>query len=335
MTSSYWNIYRSTDPAGPFVKVGTAPRAARKYVDTDVVRGVVYYYQIREVRYFVEGAPSVVFSGRLPTIADQSATIRETEAVFSATATLGAARVGQQSSTITETETVSGATAHVVLPTTATQSATITETETVQAATAKTVIVTTATQSSTISETETVQPATASVGAVRVATQSATISETETVHPATASTLVPITYTYYRLHITANGGGDRIGVRELELYESVGGANVATGLSPVASASASFSTYTPDKAFNGSFASLDGWQVDTVPPQWLQVQLSTAITVAQYGVGGYVADNQPTRCARDFTLQGSNDGTTWTTLNTQTGIDWTGHTWTTPKKFTI
>ena len=161
MTSSYWNIYRSTDPAGPFALVGTAPYTARTYEDTDVVRGVVYYYQVRKVRYFVESPPSVVFSGRLPTIADQSATIREVETVFSATATLGATRVATQSSTITETETVEIATARVVPPTTATQSSTISETETVAGATASTIVITLATQSATISETEAVQSATA------------------------------------------------------------------------------------------------------------------------------------------------------------------------------
>ncbi|MBF0334120.1 MAG: discoidin domain-containing protein, partial [Alphaproteobacteria bacterium] len=79
-----------------------------------------------------------------------------------------------------------------------------------------------------------------------------------------------------------------------------------------ASASATFMSYTPAKAIDNSVASEDIWIADNVPGgtnQWWAVDLGTATTVATLrligrSTGGYLAKN--------FRLEHSADGATWT-----------------------
>ena len=49
---------------------------------------------------------------------------------------------------------------------------------------------------------------------------------------------------------------------------------------------------------------------------WVQFQSSTATAVVSYSITS--ANDVPNRDPRNWTLQGSNNGTSWTTLNTQT-----------------
>ena len=70
---------------------------------------------------------------------------------------------------------------------------------------------------------------------------------------------------------------------------------------------------------------LDGtsnpWTTDgSANPTWWQVQLALAQVCTGYAITR--RDDIPGRNVRDFTFLGSNDGTTWTTLDTQTGITW-------------
>jgi predicted alpha-1,2-mannosidase len=53
------------------------------------------------------------------------------------------------------------------------------------------------------------------------------------------------------------------------------------------------------------------------PTGWLQVKLSKAEKVVDYALTS--ANDSPGRDPQDWTLQGSNDGSNWTTLDTQTG----------------
>jgi len=50
---------------------------------------------------------------------------------------------------------------------------------------------------------------------------------------------------------------------------------------------------------------------------WVQVKLSSALTVTQYAMTS--ANDEPMRDPKDWTLQGSMDGVTWTPVDTQTG----------------
>lgn len=66
-------------------------------------------------------------------------------------------------------------------------------------------------------------------------------------------------------------------------------------------------------AFDGNLSNY--WE-GAYAPQWVQVQVTTAQTVTRYTVKGYPSTSySPTA----WTLQGSNDGATWSTLDTQAG----------------
>jgi len=58
------------------------------------------------------------------------------------------------------------------------------------------------------------------------------------------------------------------------------------------------------------------WLVDT-PTSWAQYTLDAPATVVQYALTS--ANDAPERDPRDWTLQGSTDGSAWTTVDTQTG----------------
>ena len=73
---------------------------------------------------------------------------------------------------------------------------------------------------------------------------------------------------------------------------------------------------TKERAVDGSSSSK--WLTRS-PAGWLQVQLSAPAAVVHYSLTA--ANDSPERDPRDWTLQGSNDGTTWTTLDTRTGQD--------------
>jgi hypothetical protein len=71
------------------------------------------------------------------------------------------------------------------------------------------------------------------------------------------------------------------------------------------------------------------WTSASNIPQWLCVQLATAAIYTEYCIGSYPDGRSPT----GWTFQGSNDGSTWTTLDTQTGIS--GWATSTFKNFTF
>jgi len=53
---------------------------------------------------------------------------------------------------------------------------------------------------------------------------------------------------------------------------------------------------------------------------WLCLQLPTARVVTSYAIAR--RDDLPTRNVKDWTFEGSNDGSAWTTLETRTGVTW-------------
>jgi predicted alpha-1,2-mannosidase len=55
------------------------------------------------------------------------------------------------------------------------------------------------------------------------------------------------------------------------------------------------------------------------PTGWLRYELSEPVAVVHYALSS--ANDEPGRDPRDWQLQGSHDGSTWTTLDTQTGQD--------------
>ncbi|MEN9437904.1 MAG: hypothetical protein RIR09_2559 [Pseudomonadota bacterium] len=102
--------------------------------------------------------------------------------------------------------------------------------------------------------------------------------------------------------------------------------------SGVASASTTWSGVAPWHAF--STTGWGGWLSDgSSLPQWLAYQFPTAKTIYGYTIAPWDVDNFPYRCPKDFKLQGSSDGTSWTDLDSRTNI--TSWAVATPKMFEV
>jgi len=77
--------------------------------------------------------------------------------------------------------------------------------------------------------------------------------------------------------------------------------------------------YTPLKAFNKTNSnSQDCWhtQSGSTLPQWISIQFPTARSFTSYTIAGRYADSNS--LPRSWRLEGSNNGSTWTTLDTHT-----------------
>lgn len=62
------------------------------------------------------------------------------------------------------------------------------------------------------------------------------------------------------------------------------------------------------------------WRSSSDVPQWWKVDLGSAHTVNEYKLRA--SKNKEEFSPRDWTLQGSNDNTNWTTVDTRTDVDW-------------
>lgn len=64
-----------------------------------------------------------------------------------------------------------------------------------------------------------------------------------------------------------------------------------------------------------------GWITNASQTGWVKIQLPAAKTIYGYSVVGWSIDTWNGRCPKSWTLDGSNDGTNWTTLDTRTNVD--------------
>ena len=87
---------------------------------------------------------------------------------------------------------------------------------------------------------------------------------------------------------------------------------------------AAYGSYTPTTgAYTGSYSTtISG---SAYLGEWIQIQLPVGIPITSYTI--YNASSWNGRAPKDFKLAGSNDGTTWTLIDTQTGItSWASYT---------
>lgn len=121
-----------------------------------------------------------------------------------------------------------------------------------------------------------------------------------------------IPYAYYRLNVTATAGGSSgVDLAEFQLWSKNG--------EPVTSASSeSSSSETAGKAFDAS-TSTKWYNGGSAPPAWVRYGFGNAAgwAVTEYRVTS--ANDVQNRDPKDWQFQGSNDATTWTTLDTRTG----------------
>ncbi len=136
---------------------------------------------------------------------------------------------------------------------------------------------------------------------------------------------VTTAYRYYRLSITANNGdASFVTVGQIGLYMTapvdVAPHNMTAASSPspyVASASTEFSSgFAAWKAFDGVTATGNDWAASTTSG-WLKIDLGAATTIVLTDYTVVFADSSRLRGPNAWTMEGSNSGSSWTTLDTE------------------
>lgn len=133
-------------------------------------------------------------------------------------------------------------------------------------------------------------------------------------------------YRYWRIFIaTSNNSGDYMSLAEIELRAAIGGADLTSSSTPATASSQNSPSYAPSYTVDNSLdQSSSVWISLTtgMTDQWLRYDLGTPTVVLE--VAMYPQTNVPTRSPKDFTIQGSNDGTNFTDVRSFTGITgWT------------
>jgi hypothetical protein len=119
-------------------------------------------------------------------------------------------------------------------------------------------------------------------------------------------------YWFYRLNVTATAGGSGVRLAQLQLYSRA---------TPTI-ASASSSTKNPGEsaavAFDGS-VNTKWFNNYENTPAWLRYQIGggTGVALSEYSLTS--GEDVPSRDPGDWEFQASNDGVTWTTLDTRSG----------------
>lgn len=125
-------------------------------------------------------------------------------------------------------------------------------------------------------------------------------------------------HTYWRINITAAPTG-YAGVAEFKLFDSGGSPIATTG--GTASASTNYPGQAPSLAFDGNASTF--WLTNGGAPHWLQYQFASAVDVASISLQNAAAGSgNDQHTPQDFTLDYSDNGTTWTTLYTYRGAGW-------------
>jgi hypothetical protein len=117
-------------------------------------------------------------------------------------------------------------------------------------------------------------------------------------------------FTYYKLNLAANQGDGYIQLAEI----AFGNGEQVLPLTVTVSGDNPSWNETADKLIDGDINTK--WSVDA-PTAWIQFAYTEAKTWNQYALTS--GPDDPTRDFKDWTLEGSNDETTWVLLDTQTG----------------
>ena len=143
---------------------------------------------------------------------------------------------------------------------------------------------------------------------------------------AGASTPAPA-YRYWRIYITAlNAGGAQVGIMEVELRTTAGGADQTTSATPVLESSylvAEDTSYYPGvNTIDGFTSSYWASSIYAPPPHFVRYDLITQKTIVQVAIYPF---GSSINCPRDFKIQGSNDGVNFMDVKSFTSVAaWSG-----------
>lgn len=149
-------------------------------------------------------------------------------------------------------------------------------------------------------------------------------------------------FRYWRIHCTANNGdGSYLSIPEIEMALTPSGADacaVATSsAAPVLASSEANSSNAAWMAFDGNLPS-NKWTSNGAPsvgvPQWIRYDFGAGNDkeIREVRIAGPIS-GQLSMAPKDFTIQGSANGSSWTTVSTHTNI--TGWAVTTYKTFSV
>ena len=133
-------------------------------------------------------------------------------------------------------------------------------------------------------------------------------------------------YRYWRIFILNNNGdGNYTALNEVELRGSVGGPDLTSTTTPVAASTFYDGTYDPEYTVDNSLSITPLWISAPLytANQWLCYDLGTPTAIAQVAMC-FNDPNGPGRSPKDLRIEGSNDGTTFTTVKAFPGnTSWT------------
>lgn len=128
-------------------------------------------------------------------------------------------------------------------------------------------------------------------------------------------------YRFWRIFILNNNGDSNfISLNEVELRGSVGGADLTTPATPATASTQYSGASGPEYTVDNSLAVSPMW-ISTpyaVTNQWLLYDLGTPTAIAQVALC-FNGPSVPGRGPKDLRIEGSNDGTNFTTVKTFLG----------------
>jgi hypothetical protein len=126
----------------------------------------------------------------------------------------------------------------------------------------------------------------------------------------------PVVHTQWRLQFTAAQSGTQVTIAEIAMRTTLGGSNACTG------GTASTSTGTGENTVLDS-DNTTGWSASPLP-HWWKYTFAAPVDIVQYAIT--FAMYLPGQFSpKDWVLEHSDDGTTWTVADTRSGIaEWTG-----------
>ena len=135
---------------------------------------------------------------------------------------------------------------------------------------------------------------------------------------------------HWRILINENVSGNVTGILELEMYDAVDGSNVCIGGTATASSenSEAGGPYTAAEGFDNLLIERSGendaWaSTNTSPPHWLAYEFASDKEIVGIGItprafAGATTGQSP----KDFHIQASADGSSWSTVWSETNVAW-------------
>lgn len=128
-------------------------------------------------------------------------------------------------------------------------------------------------------------------------------------------------YRYYRLNVSQSFGGSYLIIAEVELRATIGGADLTSPSTPVTQSSQDGAAMAGSKVVDNDIVTT--WATSAAYPWWVRMDLGTPQSIAQVQITRLNNPQGFNGAPYNFTVEGSNDGTSFTVLGTFISSDWT------------